>query len=37
VDDALGVQRVALTVDAPVLGRIHEYSGTFRYRIEEDE
>ena len=35
-EDATGLQRVALTVDAPLLGRIHEYAGTFRYRIEED-
>ncbi|MBS1908114.1 MAG: DUF4166 domain-containing protein [Actinobacteria bacterium] len=36
IDDATGAQRVALTVDVPLLGRIHEYRGTFRYRIEED-
>jgi len=35
-DDTAGVQRVALTVDMPLLGRIHEYAGTFQYRIEED-
>ncbi|MGO4679409.1 DUF4166 domain-containing protein [Microbacterium sp. 2MCAF23] len=35
-DDAVGAQRVALTVDMPLLGRIHEYAGTFQYRIEED-
>lgn len=34
--DPDGDQRVALTVDLPLLGRIHEYTGTFRYRIEED-
>lgn len=33
-DDAVNRQRVALTVDLPVLGRIYEYSGTFTYRIE---
>ncbi|MFD6701033.1 MULTISPECIES: DUF4166 domain-containing protein [unclassified Microbacterium] len=35
-DTDLGGQRVALTVDVPLLGRIHEYAGTFRYDIEED-
>lgn len=34
--DAAAVrQRVELTIDVPVLGRIYEYSGTFTYRIEE--
>lgn len=36
IDTATGTQRVALTVDVPLLGRIHEYTGTFQYRIEED-
>jgi hypothetical protein len=36
IEHATGLQRVALTVDVPLLGRIHEYAGTFRYRIEED-
>ncbi|GAA3942631.1 hypothetical protein GCM10022383_20600 [Microbacterium soli] len=31
-----GRQRVALTVDMPLLGRLYEYEGTFTYRIEED-
>ena len=35
-DEDNGLQRVALTVDVPLLGRIHEYAGTFRYDIEED-
>jgi len=35
-DAASGRQRVALTVDLPLLGRIHEYTGTFRYEFEED-
>jgi Domain of unknown function (DUF4166) len=35
VGDGSGLQRVALTVDVPLLGRIHEYAGTFRYDIEE--
>ncbi|WP_435746336.1 DUF4166 domain-containing protein [Microbacterium sp. PMB16] len=32
-DDALDRQHVALTIDAPILGRLYEYSGDFRYRI----
>lgn len=28
--------RIRLTVDAPLVGRIYEYGGTFRYRIEEE-
>lgn len=36
IEHVTGLQRVALTVDVPLLGRIHEYAGTFRYRIEED-
>jgi hypothetical protein len=32
-----GRQRVALTVDAPVLGRIYEYAGSFVYRIRPME
>ncbi|MFB7844902.1 DUF4166 domain-containing protein [Microbacterium sp. NPDC056052] len=35
-DDDSGLQRVALSVDVPLIGRIHEYAGTFRYDIEED-
>jgi len=31
-----GRQRVALTVDMPLLGRLYEYEGTFEYRIEEE-
>ncbi|MGF6823156.1 hypothetical protein M2317_002067 [Microbacterium sp. ZKA21] len=31
-----GDQRIELTIDAPLIGRLYEYSGTFRYRIEED-
>ena len=31
-----GLQRVDLTVDVPLFGRIHEYAGAFRHRIEED-
>jgi hypothetical protein len=35
-DEAAGRQRVAITVDAPVLGRIYEYGGTFAYRVVQD-
>lgn len=35
-DDDTQRQRVALTVDAPFLGRLYEYRGDFDYRIEED-
>lgn len=33
-DDAQDRQQVALTIDAPLLGRVYEYRGEFRYRIE---
>lgn len=33
-DDALDRQRVSLTIDAPLLGRLYEYRGDFTYRIE---
>ncbi|UNK71856.1 DUF4166 domain-containing protein [Microbacterium sp. H1-D42] len=29
-----GRQRVSLTVDAPLLGRLYEYQGVFTYRLE---
>jgi hypothetical protein len=32
-DDALDRQRVTLVLDAPVLGRLYEYAGTFEYRV----
>lgn len=35
-DDAAVRQRVSVTIDVPLLGRIYEYSGDFRYRIEEE-
>lgn len=35
-DDAIGRQRVALTVDAPLIGRVYEYAGAFDYRIEKE-
>lgn len=31
-----GRQRVSLTVDMPLLGRLYEYEGVFGYRLEED-
>lgn len=34
-DDAIGRQRISVTVDMPVLGRLYEYAGDFSYRIEE--
>lgn len=34
-DDMAGRQHVDLTITAPVIGRIYEYSGDFTYRIEE--
>jgi hypothetical protein len=37
LDTASGTQRISLTVDVPVIGRIYEYSGTFAYRIEEEQ
>lgn len=36
-DDAVQLQRVSVTVRAPLLGTIYEYAGTFRYAIEETE
>ncbi|WP_375387504.1 DUF4166 domain-containing protein [uncultured Amnibacterium sp.] len=32
-----GRQRVALTVDVPVLGRIYEYAGSFTYAVRQEE
>lgn len=31
-----GHQRISLTVDMPVVGRLYEYEGTFSYRLEDD-
>lgn len=31
-----GRQRVSLTVDLPIIGRLYEYEGTFRYVIQDD-
>lgn len=36
VDVPSGRQRIRLTVDAPLVGRIYEYGGSFAYRIEEE-
>jgi hypothetical protein len=33
-DPVAGRQRVSMTLDAPVVGRIYEYSGHFDYRVE---
>jgi len=35
-DGASDRQRVELTVDAPLLGRVYGYDGTFTYRLEDD-
>ncbi|WP_309128971.1 DUF4166 domain-containing protein [Microbacterium sp.] len=34
-DDATRRQRVELSVDVPLLGRVYEYDGTFAYRVEQ--
>lgn len=36
-DDTLDRQRVDLTIDAPLLGRVYEYRGDFTYRIQHLE
>ncbi|WP_223628261.1 DUF4166 domain-containing protein [Microbacterium sp. EST19A] len=33
-DDTRDHQQVSLTIDAPIIGRVYEYRGSFRYRIE---
>lgn len=35
-DEVIERQRVAVTIDVPLLGRVYEYSGDFTYRIEEE-
>lgn len=35
-DDSTDRQRVDLVIDAPIIGRIYEYAGTFTYRIESE-
>lgn len=34
-DDVIERQKVSVTIDVPLLGRVYEYSGDFVYRIEE--
>lgn len=34
-DEIIDRQRVAVTIDVPLIGRVYEYSGDFTYRIEE--
>jgi hypothetical protein len=36
-DDDIGSQRVSVTVDIPLLGRLYEYSGSFDYEIRRGE
>lgn len=36
-DEKTDRQRVSVTVDAPLLGRVYEYSGEFSYRIERQQ
>ncbi|MBO9625274.1 MAG: DUF4166 domain-containing protein [Microbacterium sp.] len=33
-DEGIDRQRVSLTIDAPLIGRVYEYAGDFAYRIE---
>lgn len=35
-DDITERQHVSVTIDIPLLGRVYEYAGDFRYRIEEE-
>ena len=35
-DAEVALQKVSLTVDVPVLGRVYEYHGSFTYRIEKE-
>ena len=32
-DDATAMQQVAVTIDAPLVGRLYQYSGAFRYSV----
>lgn len=34
-DDELSLQRVSVILSAPVLGKLYEYSGSFRYTVHE--
>jgi hypothetical protein len=36
-DDATGLQHVSVIVDAPIIGRIYEYSGSFSYLLRSEE
>ena len=36
-DDEVDAQRVSITLVLPVVGRLYEYAGTFRYEIEQGE
>jgi len=36
-DDTADRQQVSVTIDAPLIGRVYEYRGSFRYRIESSE
>lgn len=36
-DDTSGRQRISLTVDLPLVGRVYEYAGAFTYRIVRAE
>ena len=35
-DETANVQRVDLTVEAPIIGRVYGYRGSFTYRIEDE-
>jgi Domain of unknown function (DUF4166) len=37
IDDATGEQSVAVTIDLPIIGRVYEYAGSFRYEIRQGE
>lgn len=36
-DEVTEQQRVAVTIDVPLIGRVYEYVGDFSYRIEEEQ
>lgn len=36
-DDETDRQQVRVTVSAPVLGRLYEYAGSFRYSVQQGE
>ena len=36
-DDERDVQRVSITLDQPLIGRVYEYAGSFRYAIRTGE